>query len=51
MERRKIGQEVQKLRRWQQDQDLKHLKEERQKEKAEEAAARERVLKQIAEDR
>jgi hypothetical protein len=51
MERRKIGQEVQKLRRWQQDQELKNLKEERQKAKAEEAAARERVLKQIAEDR
>jgi hypothetical protein len=46
-----LGQEIQKLRRWQQDQDLKHLKEERKKEKAEEAAARERVLKQIAEDR
>jgi len=51
MGRRKMGQEVQKLRRWQQDQELKHLKEDRQKEKAEEAAARERILKQIAEDR
>jgi len=51
MERRKTGQEVQKLRRWQQDQELKHLKEDRRKEKAEEAAAREQVLRQIAEDR
>jgi hypothetical protein len=30
---------------------LKQLKEERQKEKAEEIRARERILKQIAEDR
>jgi len=51
MERRKMGQEVQKLRRWQQDQELKQLKEDRQKEKAAEAAARERILRQIAEDR
>jgi hypothetical protein len=51
MERRKMGHEVQKLRRWQQDQELKHLKEDRQKEKAEVAAVRERILKQIAEDR
>jgi hypothetical protein len=46
-----MGQDVQKQRRWQQDQELKHLKEERQKEKAEEAAVRDRILRQIAEDR
>jgi hypothetical protein len=44
-------QDVQTLRKWQQDQELKQLVEERQKIKAEDAAARERVLKQIAEDR
>jgi hypothetical protein len=46
-----MGQEVQKLRKWQQDQELKNLKEDRQKEKAEEIAVRERILRQIAEDR
>lgn len=51
LERRRVGQDVQKLRRWQQDQELKQLKEERQREKAEEAAARERILKQIAQDK
>nr|CAD7438660.1 unnamed protein product [Timema bartmani] len=51
LERRQVGQEVQNMRRLQQDQELKQLKEERQREKAEDAAARGRILKQIEQDR
>lgn len=51
MERRQMGQNVQKMKRWQEDQELKNLKEEREKEKREEQAARERILAQIAEDK
>nr|CAD7265642.1 unnamed protein product [Timema shepardi] len=51
LERRQVGQEVQNMRRLQQDQEIKLLKEERQREKAEDAAARGRILKQIEQDR
>lgn len=51
LERRKVGQDVQKLKRWQQDQELKCLLEERDKEKKDKEAARQRVLAQIAQDR
>nr|CAD7397338.1 unnamed protein product [Timema cristinae] len=51
LERRQVGQEFQNMRRLQQDQEIKLLKEERQREKAEDAAARGRILKQIEQDR
>ncbi|KAF5306551.1 hypothetical protein FQA39_LY08873 [Lamprigera yunnana] len=51
IERRKTGQDVQKLKRWQQDQEVKDLMEERNKEKKEELEARQRVLAQIAQDK
>lgn len=51
IERRKMGQNVQQLKRWQDDQELKHVLEEREKEKRESQAARERVLAQIAQDK
>ncbi|KAB0803757.1 hypothetical protein PPYR_01152 [Photinus pyralis] len=51
IERRKLGQDVQKLKRWQQDQELKDLMEERNKEKQEQIQARQRVLAQIAQDK
>lgn len=46
-----MGQNVQKLKRWQEDQELKSLMEEREKEKREQQAARERILAQIAQDK
>ncbi|XP_044264456.1 UBX domain-containing protein 4 [Tribolium madens] len=51
LERRKMGQNVQQLKRWQDDQELKQVLEEREKEKRESQAARERVLAQIAQDK
>ncbi|XP_063217752.1 UBX domain-containing protein 4 isoform X2 [Bacillus rossius redtenbacheri] len=51
LERRKVGQDVQKLRRWQQEQEMKRLLEERQREKQEAEAAKERVRRQIEEDK
>ncbi|KAK5648721.1 hypothetical protein RI129_003613 [Pyrocoelia pectoralis] len=51
VERRKMGQDVQKLKRWQQEQELKELMEERNKEKKEQLQARQRVLAQIAQDK
>lgn len=46
-----MGQNVQELKRWQKEQELKQLMEEREKEKREEKLARERVLAQIKQDR
>ena len=46
-----MGQNVQQLKRWQDDQELKQVLEEREKEKRESQAARERVLAQIAQDK
>lgn len=51
IERRQVGQNVQKLKRWQEDQELKNLMEEREKEKREKQVARERILAQIAQDK
>lgn len=51
IERRKVGQDVQKLKRWQDDQTLKNVLEEREREKQQEKAARDRVLAQIAQDK
>lgn len=51
LERRKVGQDVQKLKRWQEDQQLKNIMEEREREKQQEKAARDRVLAQIAQDK
>lgn len=51
MERRKVGQDIQKMKRWQEDQQLKNIMEEREREKQQEKAARERVLAQIAQDK
>ncbi|XP_057654148.1 UBX domain-containing protein 4-like isoform X1 [Diorhabda carinulata] len=51
LERRKMGQNVQQLKKWQEDQELKQLIEDRDKEKRENQLARERVLAQIAQDR
>ncbi|EFA06551.2 UBX domain-containing protein 4 [Tribolium castaneum] len=51
LERRKMGQNVQQLKRWQEDQELKQVLEEREREKRESQAARERVLAQIAQDK
>lgn len=51
LERRKVGQDVQKLKRWQEDQKLKDILDERQREKQLEKAARDRVLAQIAQDK
>ncbi|GLV39672.1 uncharacterized protein CBL_08262 [Carabus blaptoides fortunei] len=51
LERRKLGQDVQKMQRSQQDQELKNLLEERQRAKTEEKAARDRILAQIAQDK
>ena len=51
LERRVVGQEVQKLRRRHEDQEMKQAREEWQKEKAEAAAAREKILKQIEQDK
>lgn len=46
-----MGQNVQQLKRWQEDQELKQLKEERERERREKQEARERVLAQIAQDK
>lgn len=46
-----MGQNVQQMKRWQQDEELKQLKEERDREKRENQAARDRVLAQIAQDK
>lgn len=46
-----MGQEVQKLKKWQEDQELKQLVEEREKEKRLEKEHRDRVLAQIAQDK
>lgn len=51
LERRKMGQDVQKLKRLQQDNELKELMDERNKEKKEQQDARQRVLAQIAQDK
>lgn len=51
IERRKMGQDVLKLKRWQEDQQLKNIKEERDREKREEQAARQRILAQIEQDK
>lgn len=51
LERRKMGQSVQELKRWQKEQELKQLLEEREKEKLQEKLARERVLAQIKQDK
>lgn len=46
-----MGQDVQKMRRWQQDQELKNMMEERQRARTEEKVARDRILAQIAQDK
>lgn len=46
-----MGQNVQQMKKWQEDQELKQLKEERDREKREKQQARERVLAQIAQDK
>lgn len=46
-----MGQNVQELKRWQKEQELKQLLEDREKEKREEKLARDRVLAQIKQDR
>lgn len=51
IERRKLGQDMQKLKEWQKDQELKELMEKRKKEKIEDKAARDRILAQIAQDK
>lgn len=51
IERRKMGQEIQKMRRKIQDDELKQIKEERLREKNEDLAAREKILKQIEQDK
>lgn len=51
MERRKVGQDVQKLKRWQQEQELKEMMDERNRERKENQEARQRVLAQIAQDK
>ncbi|KAL3286644.1 hypothetical protein HHI36_001143 [Cryptolaemus montrouzieri] len=51
LERRKIGQNVQQMKKWQQDEELRQLKEERDREKRENQEARDKVLAQIAQDK
>ncbi|KAK9884037.1 hypothetical protein WA026_004970 [Henosepilachna vigintioctopunctata] len=51
IERRKIGQSIQQMKKLQYDEELKQLMEERNKEKKENKAARDRVLAQIAQDK
>lgn len=51
IERRKVGQDVQNLRRKQQDIEMKQAYEETLKERADNALARERILQQIAQDK
>ncbi|XP_014271750.1 UBX domain-containing protein 4 isoform X2 [Halyomorpha halys] len=50
-ERRKMGQEVLKMKKKQQDKELQEMIEEREREKRESAAAKQRILEQIAQDR
>lgn len=49
--RRKEGQALQDLKKWQEDSEIKQLKDDRIKEKAEAKAARQRVLDQIEQDK
>lgn len=51
IQRRKTGQDVQKMKREQQDLQLRLAYEERRKENAEAELARQKILQQIAEDR
>ncbi|XP_022817026.1 UBX domain-containing protein 4 [Spodoptera litura] len=51
MERRAQGKGVAELKRWQADQELKQIQEERRREKMENNLARQRILEQIAQDR
>ncbi|KAI4466998.1 ubx domain-containing protein 4 [Holotrichia oblita] len=51
IERRRMGQDVQKMKRWQHDQELKLLMEAREKEKREQQAAKQRILEQIQQDK
>ncbi|KAK9695328.1 UBX domain [Popillia japonica] len=51
IERRKMGQDVQKMKRLQHDQELKLLMEAREKEKREQQAAKQRILEQIQQDK
>ncbi|CAH2056267.1 unnamed protein product, partial [Iphiclides podalirius] len=51
LERRAVGQGVAELKRWQADQELKQIQEERKREKMENNLARQRILEQIAQDR
>lgn len=51
MERRKAGQNVQKLKEWQREQEMKHVLDDHNKEKKEKEEARQRVLAQIAQDK
>ena len=48
IERRKVGKDMQDLKRKQEEEKTKRLQKERNREKAEEKAARERVKQQIA---
>lgn len=51
MERRKAGQNVQKLKEWQREQEMKQVLDDVNKEKKEKEEARHRVLAQIAQDK
>ncbi|KAJ0170347.1 hypothetical protein K1T71_014275 [Dendrolimus kikuchii] len=51
LERRAQGQGVVELKKWQADQELKNIQEERKREKMENNLARQRILEQIAQDR
>ncbi|XP_075988091.1 UBX domain-containing protein 4 [Anticarsia gemmatalis] len=51
MDRRATGKGVAELKRWQADQELKQIQEERKREKMENNLARQRILEQIAQDR
>lgn len=51
IQRRKEGQALQDLKKWQEDSEIKQLKDDRIKEKAEAKAARQRVLDQIEQDK
>ncbi len=50
-ERRRVGQELQKFKEWQTDEERKKLVEDRKKDRDDERKARERVLAQIEQDR
>ncbi|GBP29811.1 UBX domain-containing protein 4 [Eumeta japonica] len=51
LERRELGQNVGALKRWQAEQELKQIQDERRREKQENDLARQRILEQIAQDR